>query len=75
MSRQCTIKEGGIGFCNARGNVDGVVTSISYGCVTSLALDPIEKNLCTSFIGAKILSVGSFGCNLRCSHCQVTPYP
>ncbi len=69
--RQCTIKEGGIGLCNARGNVDGVVTSINYGCVTSLALDPIEKKPLYQFHpGAKILSVGSFGCNLRCSHCQ-----
>lgn len=69
--RKCTIKPGGIGFCNARGNVDGVVTSINYGCVTSLALDPVEKKPLYHFHpGRKILSVGSFGCNLRCSHCQ-----
>ncbi len=69
--RKCTIKEGGVGFCNARGNVDGVVSCINYGCVTSLALDPIEKKPLRHFHpGTKILSVGSFGCNLRCSHCQ-----
>lgn len=39
--------------------------------VTSLCLDPIEKKPLYHFHpGSHILSVGSFGCNLRCSHCQ-----
>lgn len=43
----------------------------NYGKVTSLALDPIEKKPLTRFLpGSKVLSVGSFGCNLRCSFCQ-----
>lgn len=68
---KCSIKEGSIGFCNARGNRNGVITSINYGYVTSIALDPIEKKPFYNFNpGTKILSVGSFGCNLRCSHCQ-----
>jgi pyruvate formate lyase activating enzyme len=43
----------------------------NYGKVTALALDPIEKKPLRRFHpGAKILSVGSYGCNLRCPFCQ-----
>lgn len=39
--------------------------------MTSLALDPIEKKpLYLFYPGSLILSVGSFGCNLRCPFCQ-----
>lgn len=43
----------------------------TYGKVTSWALDPLEKKpLARFFPGSKVLSVGSFGCNLSCSFCQ-----
>ncbi len=43
----------------------------NYGRVTSLALDPIEKKPLARFKpGTKVLSVGSYGCNLRCPFCQ-----
>ena len=43
----------------------------NYGKVTSLALDPIEKKPLSRFCpGSRILSVGSYGCNLRCPFCQ-----
>ncbi len=39
--------------------------------MTSIALDPIEKKpLARFFPGSRILSVGSYGCNLRCPFCQ-----
>ena len=69
--RQCDIKEGGLGFCLARSCKDGKVYAKNYGKVTSLALDPIEKKPLNRFHpGNKILSVGSYGCNLRCPFCQ-----
>ncbi len=69
--RHCDIKEGGIGFCGARTAAGGVVKAYNYGRVTSLALDPIEKKPLARFHpGSYILSVGSFGCNLRCPFCQ-----
>ncbi len=44
---------------------------MNYGKLTSLALDPIEKKPLRRFHpGSMILSVGSFGCNLRCPFCQ-----
>jgi pyruvate formate lyase activating enzyme len=68
---QCDLSPGQIGFCRARQNIDGVIQSINYGKITSIALDPIEKKpLDCFFPGSRILSVGSFGCNLRCPFCQ-----
>ena len=69
--RQCDLKEGQTGFCGARISVGGKVTAANYGRITSLALDPIEKKpLRRFFPGTKILSAGSYGCNLRCPFCQ-----
>ena len=79
MSRQicglcphhCRLEEGQIGLCRARGNVDGTILPLNYGKITSIALDPIEKKpLMRFWPGSFILSVGSFGCNLRCPFCQ-----
>ena len=69
--RHCELKEGQIGFCKARIGKDDKVVSYNYGQITSLALDPIEKKpLRRFFPGSKIISVGSYGCNLRCPFCQ-----
>ena len=69
--RHCEIAEGLAGFCGARGCREGRVVSLNYGCVTALALDPIEKKPLMRFHpGSSILSVGSWGCNLRCPFCQ-----
>lgn len=67
----CSLEEGQLGRCHARRNVGGTVVASNYGKVTSLALDPIEKKpLYRFYPGSKILSVGSYGCNLTCSFCQ-----
>ena len=67
----CAIPEGGKGLCGARKCVGGTVVPDNYGRVTSLALDPIEKKPLQRFHpGSWILSVGSYGCNLRCPFCQ-----
>jgi len=69
--RHCELKEGQVGFCKARIGEGDRVVSRNYGLVTSLALDPIEKKPLRNFCpGSKIISVGSFGCNLRCPFCQ-----
>lgn len=69
--RHCEIKDGGRGVCGARSARDGAVFPVNYGQVTSLALDPIEKKPFAFFNrGSKILSVGSYGCNMRCPFCQ-----
>ncbi len=69
--RHCDIPEGHLGFCGGRICRDGRVEAYNYGRVTSIALDPIEKKPLARFCpGSNILSVGSFGCNLRCPFCQ-----
>ena len=69
--RQCKIEEGSTGFCGARTCRAGQIVAANYGRLTSLALDPIEKKPLKMFHpGSQILSLGSYGCNLRCPFCQ-----
>lgn len=68
---KCRLSEGQTGFCNGRICRDGRVVCENYGKITSIALDPIEKKpLYRFYPGSRILSVGSYGCNLRCPFCQ-----
>ena len=67
----CSPEEGEYGFCRARKNAGGRIVCSNYGKVTALALDPVEKKpLYRFYPGSRILSAGSFGCNLRCPFCQ-----
>ena len=67
----CELAEGQTGFCRARACRGGTIVTLNYGKLTSLALDPIEKKPLRRFRPRSlILSVGSFGCNLRCPFCQ-----
>ena len=69
--RHCRLADGAAGFCRARRAEGGRVVAANYGKITSLALDPIEKKPIAFFhSGENVLSVGSFGCNLRCPFCQ-----
>ena len=69
--RRCRLNEGEIGLCRARRAEGGRVVAANYGRVTSMALDPIEKKPLAFFHpGCQILSIGSYGCNLRCPFCQ-----
>ena len=70
-SHKCDIPEGKSGICHARSCRNGAIVCDNYGHVTSLALDPIEKKpLARFYPGSKILSVGSYGCNMHCMWCQ-----
>lgn len=67
----CIISNIKSGMCLSRGNIEGKLYSANYGIVSSLNLDPIEKKPLYHFYpGKKILSIGTFGCNLRCRFCQ-----
>ena len=69
--RHCKIEENSTGFCGARTCRNGKIVAANYGRLTSLALDPIEKKPLKMFHpGSNILSLGSYGCNLRCPFCQ-----
>lgn len=68
----CQIATGQAGICGVRKhNEDSQLVSESYGVITSIAIDPIEKKPLRHFMnGTQTLSVGSYGCNLHCPWCQ-----
>ena len=69
--RRCIIENGKSGFCKVRKNIEGTLYSLNYGAVSAMNIDPVEKKPLFHFYpGKKILSIGSIGCNLKCSYCQ-----
>lgn len=67
----CSIPDGANGICGVRFNMGGKLCPQGYGAVSAVALDPIEKKPLYDFHpGKMILSIGGFGCNLRCPFCQ-----
>ncbi|MFX1504482.1 MAG: AmmeMemoRadiSam system radical SAM enzyme [Promethearchaeota archaeon] len=69
--RHCQLSENEIGWCGARINENGKIVPRTYGLISSLAIDPIEKKPLYHFLpGTGILSIGSHGCNMGCLHCQ-----
>ena len=68
---RCRITEGKAGICGVRENRGGTLFAGTYGKVAAVAVDPIEKKPLFHFHpGARILSIGSVGCNFRCEFCQ-----
>lgn len=67
----CTLKDGEEGICKVRINNGGELYAETFGRVSGLAIDPIEKKPLYHFLpGSSVLSFGSVGCNLSCLFCQ-----
>ena len=67
----CKIAEGNVGVCRQHRNINGELFDTSYGIVSSLSPDPIEKKPLNHFLpGTFTYSIGGFGCNMTCLHCQ-----
>lgn len=67
----CIISNNKIGFCGVRKNINGTLYTLIYGKISSAAIDPIEKKPLYNFYpNSDVFSVGTIGCNMRCSHCQ-----
>lgn len=67
----CIIKDGFRGICGVRINKSGKLFSEVYGRPVAIQTDPIEKKPLYHFYpGSQILSIGTMGCNLKCSFCQ-----
>ena len=70
-SHNCKISEDKLGICGVRKNEQGKLYSLIYGSASSLAADPIEKKPLYHFHpGTNAFSMGTVGCNFKCSHCQ-----
>lgn len=67
----CTVDHQKTGLCKVRKNIDGILYSLNYELVSSIAIDPMEKKPLHRFKpNTEILSFGSFGCNFHCGFCQ-----
>jgi pyruvate formate lyase activating enzyme len=67
----CILKEGKSGICRVRINQGGKLITEVNGFVSAINFDPIEKKPLYHFYpGSTILSLGTYGCNLRCFFCQ-----
>ncbi len=59
------------GICGVRQNTGDRIELLTYGVLSGRTPDPVEKKpLYHFFPGYNILSVGSYGCNMRCDFCQ-----
>lgn len=69
--RKCVLKEGERGFCKTRKNIDGKIYTLTYGDISSISLNPIEKKPFYHFYpGTYAMTVGTWGCNFLCPWCQ-----
>lgn len=67
----CKISEGKTGICGVRKNIAGQLNLLVYGRPVAINIDPIEKKPLFHFLpGSEIFSLGTYGCNFRCSFCQ-----
>ena len=67
----CRLKPGQYGRCGSRRADDDMLVAYSYGKVSSICVDPVEKKPLYHYRPhSRCFSVGSIGCNMRCRHCQ-----
>lgn len=67
----CHIKNGQVGICKVRKNIDGKLYSLNYGYLAAGGSDPVEKKpLFHFFPGSDAYSIASAGCNFSCGFCQ-----
>jgi pyruvate formate lyase activating enzyme len=68
---RCLISEGKRGICKVREHQKGRLFALTYGKVSAVQFDPMEKKPLYHFHpGKPILSIGSVGCNFHCGFCQ-----
>ena len=68
---ECRIADGKLGVCRTRLNDKGTLYTLIYGVASSVNVDPIEKKPLFHFHPAsRVFSLGTWGCNFHCKHCQ-----
>jgi pyruvate formate lyase activating enzyme len=69
--RRCEIASGGLGWCRTRRHQAGELVTLTYGAISSLSANPIEKKpLYHIHPGTLALTSGAWSCNLNCPWCQ-----
>jgi pyruvate formate lyase activating enzyme len=79
-SQRCVLDKGEIGICGIRKvGEDGNLYLTTYGKAAAYNVDPIEKKPLFHFLpNTPIFSIGTVGCNMKCSFCQnadISQYP
>jgi pyruvate formate lyase activating enzyme len=68
---ECRLPSGAAGVCRSRKNKGNRMILTTYGSVSVMHLDPMEKKPLYHFLpGKPVLSLGNNGCNLKCAFCQ-----
>lgn len=69
--RGCRLRDGQRGFCTIRQARNSAIYMTTYGRISGLHPDPIEKKPLNHFLpGSRVLSFGTAGCSLGCRFCQ-----
>lgn len=67
----CHLGESQKGICGVNQNIKGEIKNLVYGYPVTLHVDPVEKKPLYHFLpGTRALSLGTIGCNFKCSFCQ-----
>jgi pyruvate formate lyase activating enzyme len=70
-SWRCKISHGQRGYCQAHVNRHGTLYNLSYGIISAIDIGLIDDKPVRHYrSGARIMSVGSYGCNFRCKGCH-----
>lgn len=76
---RCIIKEGGVGVCGVRKNIEGELYTLVWPKAVAANVDPIEKKPFFHVLpGTLAYSIATVGCNFRCRFCQnsdISQYP
>ena len=68
---RCKISLKNFGVCRMYQNQGGILYNMNYAQASSVAVDPIEKKPLFHFHpGTLAFSIGGWGCNFHCEHCQ-----
>lgn len=69
-AHRCKLADGARGVCQVRFR-EGQALRVPWGYTAGVAVDPIEKKPFFHLLpGARALSFGMLGCDMKCSYCQ-----
>ncbi len=67
----CNIKKDSVGICKVNKNTGEKIECLVYGYPNAINIDPIKKKPLYHFLpDTKTFSIGTVGCNFKCSFCQ-----
>ena len=67
----CSLKENQVGICKVNKHTNNKIECLVYGYPNAIHVDPVEKKPLYHFMkGTKTFSIGTVGCNFKCSFCQ-----